>query len=70
MSVSSSGSNEVAGAGLLLGTSRLVIHSISFLVIGSRGIVIVVLGCLSGGNGGLLSFAVLVFLVVGVLLLT
>lgn len=79
--MNSGGSNEVAGAELLLGKSRLFnrsisflvlgsIRSISFLVLGSRVIVIVVLGCVSGGKGGLLSFAILVFLVVDILLFT
>lgn len=63
VSVGSGRGDEVAGAGLLLGASRLVILLVLGIGVVLRLLVIVMLGCWNGGGGGLLG---LVFLVIGI----
>jgi hypothetical protein len=62
VSVGSGRGDEVAGAGLLLGASRLVILLVLGIGVVLRLLVIVMLGCWNGGGG----FLGLGFLVIGI----
>lgn len=64
VSVGSGRGDEVAGAGLLLGSSRLVILLVLGLGVVLRLLVIVLIGCLIIGGGGLLGLVFLVVLVI------